>query len=224
MSIPAAFASQIPGPVAGLPPVVASGSLGFRHRVFFPFDRRPGRARKGTLLTGIRLSGVSDGNHFLMHGTRDHAFERVYTNTTDNPAYFRCPSSFSVSSPHRPRPASSFPFGPAHASTPLLRNTRKTGRVRAAAGMLVPSVYWRRGTAPFALLRNTRKLWPPNRGWTGGFLHFLTPRPAALALHNELVAASSVDLYAELRSGPAQTMRCINRILFRRFSEAPRAR
>jgi mRNA interferase MazF len=32
------------------------------------------------------------------------------------------------------------------------------------------------------LLRNTRKFWPPNRGWTGGFLHCLAPRPAALAL------------------------------------------
>jgi beta-barrel assembly-enhancing protease len=28
----------------------------------------------------------------------------------------------------------------------------------------------------------TRKLWPANRGWTGGFLHFLAPQPAALAL------------------------------------------
>jgi hypothetical protein len=34
----------------------------------------------------------------------------------------------------------------------LLRNTRKTGRVRAAAEMRVPSASWRRGTAPFALL------------------------------------------------------------------------
>ncbi len=33
-----------------------------------------------------------------------------------------------------------------------LRNTRKTGRVRAATGMCVPSVSWPRGTAPFALL------------------------------------------------------------------------
>jgi hypothetical protein len=32
------------------------------------------------------------------------------------------------------------------------------------------------------LLRNTRTLWPAQRGWTGGFLHFLAPRPAALAL------------------------------------------
>src|SRR5665213_1428189 len=32
------------------------------------------------------------------------------------------------------------------------------------------------------LLRNTRKSWPPNRGWTGGFLRSLAPRPAALAL------------------------------------------
>jgi CxxC motif-containing protein (DUF1111 family) len=31
-------------------------------------------------------------------------------------------------------------------------------------------------------LRNTRKSWPPNRGWTGGFLHSLAPRRAALAL------------------------------------------
>ncbi len=31
-------------------------------------------------------------------------------------------------------------------------------------------------------LRNTRKLWPPNRGWAGGFFGFLAPRPAALAL------------------------------------------
>ena len=32
------------------------------------------------------------------------------------------------------------------------------------------------------LLRNTRKSWPPNRGWTGGFLRSLAPRTAALAL------------------------------------------
>jgi hypothetical protein len=32
------------------------------------------------------------------------------------------------------------------------------------------------------LLRNTRKFWPPNRGWTSGFLQCLAPRPAALAL------------------------------------------
>src|SRR5271167_2616740 len=32
------------------------------------------------------------------------------------------------------------------------------------------------------LLRNTRKSWPPDRGWTGGFLRSLAPRPAALAL------------------------------------------
>lgn len=32
------------------------------------------------------------------------------------------------------------------------------------------------------LLNNTRKLWPPERGWTGGFLHLLAPRPATLAL------------------------------------------
>ncbi len=32
------------------------------------------------------------------------------------------------------------------------------------------------------VLRNTRKFWPPNRGWMGGFLHSLAPRPAALAL------------------------------------------
>jgi mono/diheme cytochrome c family protein len=32
------------------------------------------------------------------------------------------------------------------------------------------------------LVRKARKFWPPNRGWTGGFLHFLAPRPAALAL------------------------------------------
>src|ERR1700744_5797532 len=35
---------------------------------------------------------------------------------------------------------------------------------------------------PGILLRNTRKSWPPKRGWTGGFLHFLAPRPAVLAL------------------------------------------
>ena len=33
-----------------------------------------------------------------------------------------------------------------------------------------------------SLLRNTRKLWPPNRGWTGEFLWYLAPRPATLAL------------------------------------------
>ncbi len=33
-----------------------------------------------------------------------------------------------------------------------------------------------------SLLRKTRKLWPPKRDWRGGFLHFLAPRPAALAL------------------------------------------
>jgi hypothetical protein len=32
------------------------------------------------------------------------------------------------------------------------------------------------------LLGNTRKVWPPNRGWMGGFLPSLAPRPAALAL------------------------------------------
>ena len=32
------------------------------------------------------------------------------------------------------------------------------------------------------LLRNTRKSWPPDRGWTGGFLRSLAPRLAALAL------------------------------------------
>ncbi len=30
--------------------------------------------------------------------------------------------------------------------------------------------------------RSTRKSWPTNRGWTGGFLRSLAPRPAALAL------------------------------------------
>ena len=39
----------------------------------------------------------------------------------------------------------------------LFGSTRKTGRVRAAAGMCVPSVSWRRGTAAFALFGNTRK-------------------------------------------------------------------
>jgi hypothetical protein len=34
----------------------------------------------------------------------------------------------------------------------LLRNTRKTGRVRAAPRMTSSCVLWRRGTAPFALL------------------------------------------------------------------------
>ena len=32
------------------------------------------------------------------------------------------------------------------------------------------------------LLSNTRKLWPPKRGWTGGLLHFPAPRPATLAV------------------------------------------
>ena len=36
-----------------------------------------------------------------------------------------------------------------------------------------------------SVLRNTRKLWPPKRGWTGGFLHFLAPRTAALALFEQ---------------------------------------
>ena len=33
-----------------------------------------------------------------------------------------------------------------------------------------------------ALLKNTRKLWPPKRGGMGGFLDCWAPRPAALAL------------------------------------------
>jgi len=33
-----------------------------------------------------------------------------------------------------------------------------------------------------SLLMNTRKSWPPDRGWTGGFLRCWAPRPAALAL------------------------------------------
>jgi hypothetical protein len=36
--------------------------------------------------------------------------------------------------------------------------------------------------ATLPLPRNSRKSWPPNRGWTGGFLRSLAPRPAALAL------------------------------------------
>jgi len=43
-----------------------------------------------------------------------------FTNTTDNPAYFRCLNSFSVH--HPARYASSFSTGPAHAGAPLLRN------------------------------------------------------------------------------------------------------
>jgi hypothetical protein len=44
----------------------------------------------------------------------------------------------------------------------LLGNTRKAGRVRAAAGMRAPSDSWRRGTASFALLTDPElsgKLW-----------------------------------------------------------------
>ncbi len=39
-------------------------------------------------------------------------------------------------------------------------------------------------------MRNTRKLWPRNRGWTGGFLHCMAPRPAALALQRKRGAIS----------------------------------
>jgi hypothetical protein len=42
-----------------------------------------------------------------------------------------------------------------------------------------------------ALLRTARKSWPPNRGWTGGFLRSLAPRPAAFALLVALTSASA---------------------------------
>jgi hypothetical protein len=38
------------------------------------------------------------------------------------------------------------------------------------------------GAAALALLGNSRRLWPPDRGWTGGLLRYLAPRPPALAL------------------------------------------
>ncbi len=43
------------------------------------------------------------------------------------------------------------------------------------------------------LRKNARKLWPPKRGWTGGFLHFLAPRPAALVLYR-LFLARMIDV------------------------------
>ena len=47
--------------------------------------------------------------------------------------------------------------------------------------------------AALALLKNTRKFWPPKRGWTRGFLHFLAPRPTALALYR-LFLARMIDV------------------------------
>ena len=50
---------------------------------------------------------------------------------------------------------------------------------------------------------NTRKLWPPNRGWTGGFLHSLAPRPAALARLRIFAGVCAASL-AFLLTAPAQ--------------------
>jgi len=43
------------------------------------------------------------------------------------------------------------------------------------------------------LVKNTRKLWPPKRGWTRRFLQFLAPPPAALALYR-LFLARMIDV------------------------------
>jgi predicted Zn-dependent protease len=55
-----------------------------------------------------------------------------------------------------------------------------------------------------ALLKNTRKSWPPKRGWTGGFLHLLAPRPAAPALFRRAAgfAVAVILVAGRVRASP----------------------
>ena len=84
----------------------------------------------------------------------------------------------------------------------LFRNTRILAMFSVTCKNRIWPVFARLQTArvPFhlippqagaPLLRNSRKSWPSNRGWTGEFLRCLAPRPAALALLTLLPAASA---------------------------------
>ena len=72
-------------------------------------------------------------------------------------------------------------------------------------------------------MRKTRKLWPPNRGWTGGFIRSFAPRQAALALQSDRLEDNIIAILARVRDPRAAVKRVLSSIAAADPSERARA-